>query len=223
MHEILKDDILHHQIYKPFPTSSNKQLWEDFPIHRDKDAFTGNQWNKTSGAGLPPLPVKQLLDINMMSQYIMHHGCLGSSNATYGIAMNVALQADWHTIFGYLLGYALGPWTVTAQSDFMHIYGCVVVLPSYYHKAINIWNISNPTIPFVENSGDNLTIHPYDNKLAPEAILDTVTQHLICHGIPLQWIDHAYMFSLYHLNHQSHLQARLFQDLYCKMDCEWLQ
>ncbi|KAF8232608.1 hypothetical protein L208DRAFT_1271402, partial [Tricholoma matsutake] len=92
MHEILKDSVFLHKIQKPL--TNNHQLWEDFPIHRDEDAFTGNQCNKTGGAGLPPLPVEQLLDIDLMSQYIMHHICLGSSNATHGVAMNVALQAD---------------------------------------------------------------------------------------------------------------------------------
>jgi hypothetical protein len=40
MHKILKDDVFLNKVHKPFP--SNKQLWEDFPIHQDEDAFTGN-------------------------------------------------------------------------------------------------------------------------------------------------------------------------------------
>ena len=52
----------------------------------------------------PPLPAEQLLDIDMMSQYIMHHGRLGSSNAMYGVAVNVALQANRCSVFGYSLG-----------------------------------------------------------------------------------------------------------------------
>ena len=99
----------------------------------------------------------------------------------------------------------LGPCTVAARSDFMHVYGCVVALPDYYCEAIDVWNISNPNMPFTESSGDTLTLHPYDNKLASEATLDTVAHHLIHHGIPPQWIDHMYTFGLHHLNHQSHL------------------
>ncbi|KAF8220040.1 hypothetical protein L208DRAFT_1336052, partial [Tricholoma matsutake] len=136
----------------------------------------------TGGTGLPPLPVEQLLDIDLMSQYIMHHRCLGSSNATHGVAMDVALQAGRCSIFGYSLGCALGPHMVIARSDFMQVYGCVVALPGFYCEAIDIWNASNPNTPFIECSSDTLTIHPYDDKLAPEATLDTVTQHLICHG-----------------------------------------
>ena len=72
MQEILNDDIYLHKVYKP--CSNNHQLWDDFPIHRDEDAFTGNQWNKTSGAGLPPVSMEQLLDIELVAQYTMHHG-----------------------------------------------------------------------------------------------------------------------------------------------------
>ncbi|KAF8235388.1 hypothetical protein L208DRAFT_1257266, partial [Tricholoma matsutake] len=221
MHKVLKDDVFLHKIQKPCP--NNCQLWEDFPIHCDEDAFMSNHHNKTSGAGLTPIPVEQLLDIDMMAQYIMHHGQLGSSNATHGVAMNVALQADHCSIFGYLLGCALGPHTVTTQSDFMQVYGCVVALPGYYCKAIDAWNLSNPNTPFVECSGDSLTIHPYDNELVPNITMDMVTQHLIHHGIPPQWINHAYTFGLHHLNHHSHLQAGPFHELYCNTDHKQLQ
>jgi hypothetical protein len=92
MQEILKDNIYLHKVHKPCP--NNHQIWEDIPIHRDDDTFTGNPQNKTNGAGLPPVPVGQLLDIDLIAQYTMHHGQLGSSNAIHGIAMNVTLQAD---------------------------------------------------------------------------------------------------------------------------------
>jgi hypothetical protein len=134
-----------------------------------------------------------------MSQYIMHHRRLGSSNATYGVAMNVALQADQCSVFGYLLGHALRPCTVTARPDFMRVYGCIVALPGYYHKAIDLWNSSNPNTVFIECPGDTLTIQPYNNKLALEATLDTITQHLIRHGVPPQWIDHTYTLLTMHL------------------------
>ncbi|KAF8239235.1 hypothetical protein L208DRAFT_1238794, partial [Tricholoma matsutake] len=46
---------------------------------------------------------------------------------------------------------------------------------------------------------------------------------LIHHGVPTQWIDHMHTFGLHHLNHQSHLRAGLFQDLYCKTDRKCLR
>ena len=105
----------------------------------------------------------------------------------------------------------------------MQVYGCVVALPGYYHEAIDTWNLSNPNTPFVECSGDSLTIHPYDDKLVPDITMDMVTQHLICHGIPPQWIDHVYTFGLHHLNHHSHLWAGPFHKLYCNTNCKQLQ
>jgi hypothetical protein len=107
MQEILKDDVFLHKINKQLP--NNRQLWKNFPILQDNDMFTGNAWNKTGGVGLPPVPMEHLLNIDMMAQYTMHHSQLGSNNTTHGIAMNVACQADQHSVFGYLLGHMLGP------------------------------------------------------------------------------------------------------------------
>ena len=123
-------------------------------------------------------------------------------------------------MFGYALGCGLGPCIVSSQLDFMRVYGCVVALPGYYHEAIDIWNASNPNKPFIECSGDTLTIQPYNNKSVSGPTLDKITNHLIYHGIPPQWIDHMYMFSLHYLNHQSYLWAGPFQDLYCQIDHE---
>ncbi|KAF8222561.1 hypothetical protein L208DRAFT_1322059, partial [Tricholoma matsutake] len=147
----------------------------------------------------------------------------GSSNAIHGIAMNVALQADHRSMFGYSLGCALGPHSVSSWSNFMRLYGCMVSLPGYYCEVIGIWNVSHPNAPFVECSGDTLTIQPYNEKLVPGLTTDKVAHHLIHHGIPPQWINHAYTFGLHYLNHQSYLWASPFHDLYYQMDCKCLQ
>ena len=128
--------------------------------------------------------------------------------------MNFAMQADRRSVFGYSLGRAMGPHPVAARPDFMRIYGCVVALPGYYHESIDIWNVSNPNAPFVECSGDTLTIRPFNKNDLPSLTQDKLVNHLIAHGIPPSWVDHAYMFGLHHLNHQSHLQAGPFHELY---------
>jgi hypothetical protein len=94
----------------------------------------------------------------------------------------------------------------------------MVALPGYHHEVINIWDVSNPNTPFVECSGDTLTVKPYNEKLVPGLNLEKVKHHLIQHGIPPQWINHTYMFSLHYLNHQSYLQVGPFQDLYYQTD-----
>ena len=180
MQEILKDDIYLYKVHQPYP--SNQQLWEDFPIHQDKDAFLWNHCNKTDGAGLPPVTGEKLLDIDIVAQYTMHHGWLSSSNTTHGVAMNVALQADHQSVFGYSLGQALGPHSVSTRLDFMWVYGCVVALPGYYCKAIEAWNPSNPNNPFVECSDDTLTIQPYEDKKIPMLDMDGMVSHLIAMG-----------------------------------------
>jgi hypothetical protein len=41
-------------------------------------------------------------------------------------------------------------------------------------------------------------------------------------GYPHNWIDHAYMFGLHYLNHQSYLWVGPFQDLYYQADHDCL-
>jgi hypothetical protein len=154
---------------------------------------------------LPPITGERMLDIDVVAQYIMHHGQLGGSNATHGVAMNYAMQADHRSVFRYLLGQVLGLCSMAAHPDFVRVYACIVALPGYYCEAIDIWNVSYPNKPFVECSGDTVTIQPFDEKKATDLIPDGLIDHLITHGIPPSWIDHAYLFGLHYLNHQSHL------------------
>jgi hypothetical protein len=221
MQEILKDESYTHKVKRPHP--NNHHLWEDFPLHRDEDAFTGNRRNRTQGAGLPPVIGEKMLDIDTVAQYIMHHGRLGGTNATHGVAMNFAMQADRRSVFGYSLGRALGPRSTSARPDFMRAYGCVVALPGYYREAIDIWNVTHPNRPFVEHSGDTLTIQPFDGKEVSGLTQSSLVDHLILHGIPCSWIDHAYTFGLHHLNHQSHIQIGPFHDLYYRTDRERIE
>ncbi|KAF8224438.1 hypothetical protein L208DRAFT_1311536, partial [Tricholoma matsutake] len=177
----------------------------------------------TQGTGLPPVTSKQMLDIDTIAQYIIHHGRLGSSNAIHSVAMIFAMQVDHHSMFGYSLGHALGPCPLAACSDFTRVYGCMVALPSYCHDAIDTWNVSYPNKPFVKCLGDALTIWPFNDKMVPDLTPDGLIDHLISHGIPSSWIDHAYTYDLHHLNHHSHLQPGPFQELYCCTDCECLK
>jgi hypothetical protein len=221
MKEILDDGQFARKVRQPFP--NDRQLWENFPVRRDEDAFRSNPRNKSLGAGLPPVIGEKMLDIDAMAQYIMHHGRLGSSNPIHGVAMNVALQADRRSTHGYSLGRVLGPRQVAARSDFMREFGCVVALPGYYREAIDIWNLSYPNKPFVELTGHSLTVRPFDSGEVSGLTRDKIVDHLIAHGIPPSWIDHAYTFGLHHLNHYSHLKPGPFHEMYCKTNCERLE
>jgi hypothetical protein len=221
MKEILDDRGFLQQAKRPFP--GDHQLWEDFPVHRNEDTFKGNPRNKSLGAGLPPVTGERMLDIDAMAQYVIHHGRLGSGNPIHGIAMNFVLQVDWCSVHGYSVGCVLGPRQVAAQSDFMCKFGCLVVLPGFYHEAIDIWNLSYPDRPFMELTGTALTVHPYDDNKMANLTRDGLVDHLITHGIPPLWIDHAYTFGLHYLNHYSHTKIGPFHELYRKTDQERLE
>jgi hypothetical protein len=221
MKEILDDGQFLRQAKRPFP--GDRQLWEDFPVRRDEDAFKSNPRNKSLGAGLPPVTGERMMDIDAMAQYIIHHGRLGSGNPIHGIAMNFALQVDRRSVHGYSVGRVLGPRRVANRSDFMREFGCLVALPGFYREAIDIWNLSCPDRPFVELTGTTLTVHPYDDNSMANLTRDGLVDHLITHGIPPSWIDHAYTFGLHHLNHYSHTKVGPFHDLYRKTDQERLE
>ena len=105
MREVLDEDQFLRKVRKPIP--GDRQLWEDFPVHRDEDALKGNRRNKSQGAGIPPVIGERMLEVDAVAQFVMHHGRLGSSNPIHGIAMNYALQADRRSVFGYSLGRIL--------------------------------------------------------------------------------------------------------------------
>lgn len=107
MNVILNDDQYSNKIKQPHP--NNRQLWESFPIFWDKDVYTGNCRNQTQCAGLLPVTGDNILNIDAVAQYTMHHGQLGGTNPIHSMAMNLALQSDQRSIFGYSLGHALGP------------------------------------------------------------------------------------------------------------------
>jgi hypothetical protein len=127
--------------------------------------------------------------------------------------MTVALQASCQSVFRYTLGCTLGPRTITAQPEFVRIFGCLTALPGVYCEANDVWNVSHPDQPFTELSGDTLTVNLYNEKKITSIMMDTMANHLIAHGIPPQWIDHAYTFGLHFLNHQLYLQAGPIQRL----------
>ena len=72
MKEILKPDVYTNKVSKPW--LKDRQLWGQFPICQNEDVFHTNQWNPTTGAGLPPLDTGNLLLINDAAQYAAHHG-----------------------------------------------------------------------------------------------------------------------------------------------------
>jgi hypothetical protein len=86
-----------------------------------------------------------------------------------------------------------------------------------------VWNLSYPNKPFTEVTGGSLTVRPYKDDRAASLTRDELIDHLITHGIPPAWIDHAYTFGLHHLNHYSNTKVGLFHDLYCKTNQERLE
>jgi len=163
MHGILEDDGYVKQVSRPFP--GDRGLWEDFPIRRNEDAFETNRRNKTAGAGLAPPDSSRMLDIDHWAQYLLHHGRIGSENPVVGIVMNYAYQVDRRSVFGYILGRALGPRQNKPRSEFMRIYACLLAQPHFYHDAIDTWDQTHPNQPYIEATGGTIAIRSMDRPL----------------------------------------------------------
>jgi hypothetical protein len=137
-----------------------------------------------------------MLDIDHCAQYLLHHGQTGSKNPVVGVVINYAYQVDRRSIFGFILGRALGPRQNKSHLDQAH-----------------------PNQPYIEATGGTIAIQSMDRLLnAVGLTMDEVTGHLIVNGIPCTWVDHAYMFGLHYLNHYFKGKEGPFQDLYCETD-----
>ena len=99
-----------------------------------------------------------MLDIDHWAQYLLHHGRIGSENPVVGIVMNYAYQVDRRSVFGYILGRALGPRQNKPRSEFMRIYACLLAQPHFYHDAIDTWDQTHPNQPYIEATGGTIAI-----------------------------------------------------------------
>ncbi|KAF8869211.1 hypothetical protein BD779DRAFT_1480178 [Infundibulicybe gibba] len=177
--------------------------------------------------GVTQLHEDQTLNIDVWAQYIIHHWRPGGNNPLNGAALNRAYHANHRSIFGYLIAKALGPRTLEKNSNstipkahFMQQYAILVAKPQAYHEAITQWEqeTGNKFSPI------NLILSSVTLKRIPmEQCSANITQDDIVHllienQIPLAWIDHAYTFGIYYLDHQ--IWNALNKEAYIEADDE---
>jgi hypothetical protein len=119
------------------------------------------------------------------------------------VVMDFALNVFYPSVFGYLLGRNLSPAKTHARHSFMHNFACLVALPHRYQEAIDSWNVSHSDWPFQPISGPSCTLTRMGPDLgcAINMTINEVIQVLIDNCIPVPWIDHWYVYSLYYLDH----------------------
>jgi len=209
---------------KGFQPDVSAHLWEFEPIPRDLSrVVTGNVNNATGGAGLRMPAVERLLDIDFSGQYIMLHGRPGSANPYHGIAMDRSFRVHRRSLFGYGLGRILAPSSQQGRTAFMRLFAILTACAGRYNEAVNAYNASNPGSPFVPQSGPTFALSRLriDGRHVMNMTMEDVIATLIYNRIPVEWIDHAYLYGL-HFMSQRYAGSTLDDDLLAEYDDERL-
>ncbi|KAF8873737.1 hypothetical protein BD779DRAFT_1679075 [Infundibulicybe gibba] len=231
-------DLAMHKVLEDYPYQQVKEMItnqrfrdyyaEKFEPFGSEDAYKKDNNGRTK-AGVSQLHEDQTLNIDAWAQYIVHHWRPGGDNPLNGAAINRAYHANRRSIFGYLIAKALGPRTqekgsgTIPKSHFTRQYAILVAKPQAYREAITQWeqetgNKFSPinTIP----SSVTLKRIPAE-QCSANITQDDITRLLIENRIPPAWIDHAYTFGIYYLDHQ--IWNALNKEAYIEADDERLR
>ncbi|KAF8873435.1 hypothetical protein BD779DRAFT_1477018 [Infundibulicybe gibba] len=180
-------------------------------------------------AGVSQLHEDQTLNIDTWAQYIVHHWRRGGDNPLNGAAINCAYHANRRSIFGYLIAKALGPRTqekgsgTIPKSHFTRQYAILVAKPQAYREAITQWEqeTGNKFSP-INTIPSSITLKRIPTEQCSANITqDDIIRLLIENRIPPAWIDHAYTFGIYYLDHQ--IWNALNKEAYIEADDERLR
>jgi len=207
-----------------FQPDVSTHFWDFEPIPRDTSrVITGNTNNATGGAGLRMPAIERLLDLDFSGQYIMLHGRPGSANPYHGIVMDRSFHVHRRSLFGYGLGRIMAPSSQQGRAAFMRLFAILTACVGRYREAILAYNTAHPRNPFVAQTGPTFSISRLriDGRHVMNMTMEDVTATLIYNRIPVEWIDHAYMYGL-HFMSQHYAGSTLDDDLLAEYDDERL-
>ena len=106
-------------------------------------------------------------------------------------------------MFGYGLLRAFGP--DSKNLIFRRLFSCLCALPRRYREGIEEYNSSNPSKPFVAQSGPTFTISRARGRTisSPNLTMQEVIHFFIKNRIPPSWVDHSYTYGLNAINHMA--------------------
>ncbi len=161
--------------------------FDDSVFHRKK--INGN-WIISSGI---PLPHENPFNLVAIAQHIAHHQRPGSSNEVFGIAMDRAFRVSLRSVFGYELGRALGPRDGKPRTVFAKQFVGIVLHSGMYQEYLVTRAITLQPMKL-----DNFEIMPFEcpEEAACNISEDNVLAHLASNNIPVEWIEHAYLYAI---------------------------
>ncbi|KAF8991786.1 hypothetical protein BDQ17DRAFT_1432837 [Cyathus striatus] len=106
---------------------------------------------------------------------------------------------------------------------FLWEYTHLVALPHHYEEAIETWNVTHSDNQFKPQQGSEFTFQWFYSPPASanNLTMDEVIKALIVNGVPVSWINHAYLYSLNFIS-QHFGCSLLSSDVYEKLDNQCL-
>ena len=114
-----------------------------------------------------------------------------------------AYRVNRRSVFGYGLLRAFGP--DSKNLIFRRLFACLCALPRRYREGIEEYNSSNPSKPFMAQSGPTFTISRARGRTmtSPNLTMQEVIYFFIENRIPPSWVDHSYTYGLNAINHMA--------------------
>ncbi|KAG6858606.1 hypothetical protein C0995_015379, partial [Termitomyces sp. Mi166 len=165
----------------------------------------------------------QPFNLEQIAQYALIFGWPGLENTWQGIAFDFAYCMHWQTLFGFALCWALCT-TSAAKPAVVRWLALVMARSGMYREVVASYNAAFPNQLMVAQYGSHLNlmqVHMPDEMA--QNFSDNNTLHVLLHNrIPLDWMDHAYMYGMVYLEQQFH-SPTMSMDIFCKIDDERIQ
>lgn len=99
-----------------------------------------------------------MLEIDVVGEYLVMHGCPGQNNYVNGTVMNYLFASHQCGELGYGLMWALAPCNRPCCVAFARWFVIAAASPNYYCEAIAWYNQTNLEAIFVPQSGTHICI-----------------------------------------------------------------
>ncbi|KAG6860329.1 hypothetical protein C0995_012563 [Termitomyces sp. Mi166 len=165
----------------------------------------------------------QPFDLKQIAQYVLIFGWPGLENTWQGITFDFAYHMHWRTLFRFALCQALCT-TSAAKPVVVRQLALVMAQPRMYQEAVASYNAVFLDQPMVAQYGSHLNlmqVHVPD-EMAQNFSDNNVLRVLLHNQIPLDWVDHAYMYGMVYLDQQFH-SPTMSMDIFHKIDNKHIQ
>ncbi|KAG6835154.1 hypothetical protein H0H93_004395, partial [Arthromyces matolae] len=167
---------------------------------------------------MKPLDPDDPFNINLSSRYSVIYGRPGRPGAFQGLVFDQAYQLNIRSWVGYSVIRALCP-NNESRTALIRRLAYVAARPHFYQEAVDSYNTHHPNAPFVPLFVTDGRIR-FHRVYVPIGNRHNFSDHdalrvLLRNHIPVEWIDHAYLFGKayldYHFEHPSMLTDEFVQ------------